>query len=119
MKDLIIIGAGPGGYELALAAAKSGLSAVLIEKDEVGGTCLQRGCIPTKAYYKTASILKETKVFHEFGIFGDFHFDHTKNLERKNEIVKKLAEGIKFMLKKAGVELVYGKRFWKVLIPSV
>lgn len=109
MKDLIIIGAGPGGYELALAAAKSGLSAVLIEKDEVGGTCLQRGCIPTKAYYKTASILKETKVFHKFGIFGDFHFDHTKNLERKNEIVKKLAEGIKFMLKKAGVELVYGE----------
>jgi dihydrolipoamide dehydrogenase len=109
MKDLIIIGAGPGGYELALTAAKTGLSVVLIEKDEVGGTCLQRGCIPTKAYYKTAEILKEIKVFSDFGISGDFQFDFSKNLERKNKIVKKLTEGIQFMLKKSGVELVYGE----------
>lgn len=109
MKDLIIIGAGPGGYELALEAAKNGLSTVLVEKAEVGGTCLHHGCIPTKTYYKTASILKEIKSFHEHGITGDFHFDFSKAYNRKNEIVSNLTSGIQFMLKKAGVELVYGE----------
>ena len=51
MKDLIIIGAGPGGYELALEASRLGLSVILIEKDKLGGTCLNHGCIPTKSYY--------------------------------------------------------------------
>lgn len=109
MKDLIIIGAGPGGYELALEAAKNGLSTVLVEKAEVGGTCLHHGCIPTKTYYKTASLLKEIKNFHEHGITGDFHFDFSKAYNRKNEIVSNLTSGIQFMLKKAGVELVYGE----------
>ncbi|NLD26432.1 MAG: FAD-dependent oxidoreductase, partial [Acholeplasmataceae bacterium] len=101
MKDLIVIGAGPGGYELALAAAKAGLSTLLIEKEEVGGTCLHHGCIPTKAYYKTASLLKESKVFFEFGLNGEFRFDFSKTLNRKNEIVANLTSGIKFMLNKA------------------
>lgn len=109
MKDLIIIGAGPGGYEMALEAAKNGLSTLLIEKDEVGGTCLHRGCIPTKAYHRTAYLLKSLKNSQEFGIKADFSFDFQANLERKDKVVKGLCEGIKFMLKKAGVELVYGE----------
>jgi dihydrolipoamide dehydrogenase len=109
MKDLLIIGAGPGGYELALAASKAGLSTILIEKAEVGGTCLHHGCIPTKAYYKTASILKEAKAFSDYGIEGDFRFDFSRTLARKNQIVNDLTTGIKFLLNKGGVELVYGE----------
>jgi|LSQX01.3.fsa_nt_gb dihydrolipoamide dehydrogenase len=109
MKDLIIIGAGPGGYEMALAAAKSGLSVLLIEKEEVGGTCLHSGCIPTKAYHRTAYLLKTLKEAIDFGIKAEHGFDFQTNLERKNRIVKELTEGIKFMLKRAGVELIYGE----------
>ena len=108
MKDLIIIGAGPGGYEMALAAAKSGLSVLLIEKEEVGGTCLHSGCIPTKAYHRTAYLLKTLKEAIDFGIKAEHGFDFQTNLER-NRIVKELTEGIKFMLKRAGVELIYGE----------
>lgn len=108
MKDLIIIGAGPGGYEMALEASKMGLSTLLIEAKEVGGTCLHKGCIPTKSYYKSASLLKELKDFEEFGITGNFTFDFHKTLERKKQIVRNLTEGIKFLLNKEKVEVVYG-----------
>ena len=108
MKDLIIIGAGPGGYELAIEAAKKGLSTLLIEEKEVGGTCLHWGCIPTKAYYKTASFLKDLKHREDYGIKGDFDFDFEKTYTRKEEIVKTLTEGIKFLLNKNKVEVVYG-----------
>ncbi|MGB4304469.1 MAG: FAD-dependent oxidoreductase, partial [Syntrophomonadaceae bacterium] len=57
MYDLIVIGAGPGGYVAAIRAAQLGLSVLLVEKDQVGGTCLNRGCIPTKAYYENARVL--------------------------------------------------------------
>lgn len=60
MYDIIILGAGPGGYELALEASKKGLSIALIEADEVGGTCLNYGCIPTKTYYQNAKFINET-----------------------------------------------------------
>lgn len=109
MNDLIIIGAGPGGYELALEASKKGLSTILIEASEVGGTCLNSGCIPTKAYYKTASLLKELKQLNNYGITGEYKLDFKKNVLRKNNIVTNLVQGIKFLLKKNNVELVYGK----------
>ncbi|MFA6628086.1 MAG: FAD-dependent oxidoreductase, partial [Bacilli bacterium] len=59
MNDLLIIGAGPGGYELALKASQKGLKTVLIEKNRLGGVCLHSGCIPTKAWIKTAEVLRE------------------------------------------------------------
>jgi len=108
MKDLIIIGAGPGGYELALEASKKGLSTVLIEASEVGGTCLHYGCIPTKSYYKTATVLKELNRLDEYGINGDFKFNFEKTLNRKEEIIATLTKGIKFLLSNTDVELVYG-----------
>ena len=59
--DLIIIGAGPGGYETAVKAANSGLKTLLVEQDKLGGTCLNRGCIPTKCYCKNAEVLNQLK----------------------------------------------------------
>lgn len=84
IKDLIIIGAGPGGYELALAAGKKGLDTLLIEKNKLGGTCLHHGCIPTKTYFHSAKILKEAKSFSDFGIIGDFKFDFSKVKQKKS-----------------------------------
>ena len=109
MIDLLIIGAGPGGYELALEARKHGLSVVLIEKHKLGGVCLQCGCIPTKTWVRSAEVLHELPRYQGLGFnFRDFDFDFTKVQERKNTIIQTLEEGIDFSLKKAGVEVIYG-----------
>lgn len=109
MKDLIIIGAGPGGYELALEASRLGLSVILIERDKLGGTCLNHGCIPTKSYYQNALVLKDLKEKEVYGISGDFTFDFKKVKERKDNVVETLCKGIEFSFSKSSVELVYGK----------
>lgn len=109
MKDVIIIGAGPGGYETALRAAKQGLSVLLIEKDKLGGTCLQRGCIPTKAYYQSAAVLRQLKQQDDYGISGNFTFQFENTYRRKEKIVADLTQGIAFLLKKHNVELIYGE----------
>lgn len=109
IKDLIIIGAGPGGYELALAAGKKGLDTLLIEKNKLGGTCLHHGCIPTKTYFHSAKILKEAKSFSDFGIIGDFKFDFSKVKQKKAEVVSNLESGINFQFKKSNVQLVFGE----------
>jgi dihydrolipoamide dehydrogenase len=110
MVDLVIIGAGPAGYETALLAAKHNLKVTLIEKSEVGGTCLQVGCIPTKAMYRNAEVLHLLKNSQMFGIaYENLQFDFNIVQERKNSIIKELTEGITFALEKAGVNLVYGE----------
>lgn len=108
-KDLIIIGAGPGGYELALAASKKGLSTLLIEEKVIGGTCLHHGCIPTKTLYHSAKILKDIKSYSEFGICSNYEFDYLKAREKKNEVVNTLHSGINFQLKTQKVETIYGR----------
>lgn len=109
MTDLIILGAGPGGYELALEAAKEGLSVVLIEKEALGGTCLNHGCIPTKSYYKNASFLKELAEASVYGVeVENFKFDYTKVKSRKDEVILSLQKQIKFALDRSGVRTIYG-----------
>lgn len=105
--DLIIIGAGPGGYETAIEAAKSGMSVTLFNGDRLGGTCLNEGCIPTKCLCRNAQIISEFKQGEEFGI-DDFSFsvDYNKILERKNNVVSTLRDGIQTMLSQAKVNVV-------------
>lgn len=107
--DLIIIGAGPGGYETALEAAKEGLSVTLFEGSELGGTCLNAGCIPTKCLVKNAEVVSQFKNSEEFGI-DDFTFslDFHKVMERKNNVVETLRQGIAQMMKMAKVNVVKG-----------
>jgi dihydrolipoamide dehydrogenase len=107
--DLIIIGAGPGGYETALAAAHEGLSVTLFEGENLGGTCLNQGCIPTKCLCKNAEIVSQFKNSEEFGI-DDFQFslDFNKVMERKDNVVSTLRDGIASMLKSAKVNVVNG-----------
>lgn len=105
--DLIIIGAGPGGYETALAAARQGKNVTLFEGANLGGTCLNEGCIPTKCLCKNAEILAQFKEADKFGIDDfTFEFDFDKVMERKNEVVSTLRAGIDAMMKQAKVNVV-------------
>ncbi|MFX1553509.1 MAG: FAD-dependent oxidoreductase, partial [Promethearchaeota archaeon] len=93
--DLAIIGAGPGGYHAAIRAAQYGAKVALIEKNKLGGTCLNRGCIPTKALLASAHFLEKINDAEEFGItIKDYKTDFAKVVERKNKIVTELGAGI-------------------------
>lgn len=105
--DLIIIGAGPGGYETALAAAHRGKSVTLFEGAHLGGTCLNEGCIPTKCLCKNAEVLSQFKEAEQFGIDNfTFEFDFNKVMARKDEVVNTLRGGIDMMMKQAKVNVV-------------
>lgn len=99
--DIIIIGAGPGGYETAAEAAAEGLQTVIIERAEAGGTCLNRGCIPTKALCRAAQVALDVKDATEFGVeIESFSFNYPKAVERKNKIVAQLREGVELAVSK-------------------
>lgn len=107
--DIVVIGGGPGGYVGAIRAAQMGAKAALIEKDVLGGTCLNRGCIPTKALYYSAKTIATVKKAAEFGIStGEVAFDIAKAVDRKDDIVKKLVGGVGQLLKGNGVTVING-----------
>lgn len=109
MNDIIIIGSGPGGYELALKASKHKLTTLLIENKKIGGTCLNEGCIPTKSFYNNAKLLQEIRKANNLGIVIDnINIDFKKIVERKNNIIKELSEGIKFLLNKEKISIING-----------
>lgn len=109
MKDLVIIGAGPGGFDTALHARELGLDVTLIEKHKVGGTCLNYGCIPTKALYHNAKHIKDMKSLNVFGInVESFSVDNDVIKDRKEAIVENQIKNIHTSLKKLGVELIDG-----------
>ena len=105
--DLIIIGAGPGGYETAVEDAALGKKVTLIERDQPGGTCLNRGCIPTKTLCRSAEVAMTLANAGEFG-FTDVSasLDFAKVMERKDKVVEELREGVRTLLK--DVNVVYG-----------
>jgi dihydrolipoamide dehydrogenase len=110
--DLIIIGAGPAGYVAAIRAGQLGLKTAIVEKQYIGGMCLNWGCIPSKAILESAKVFEKTKTLSEFGIDGidlenlSFNWDTVK--KRSKKITKKLTAGINFLLKKNGVEVING-----------
>ena len=111
---IIIIGAGPGGYETALLAAKRGVEVVLVEAGPVGGTCLNEGCIPTKAFCRNAEILEGLREASEFGVTGlSYDFDFSKVVERKNAVVEQLRGGVEVLLAHKLITLVRGKASFK------
>ncbi|MEE8185675.1 MAG: dihydrolipoyl dehydrogenase [Thermodesulfobacteriota bacterium] len=108
--DVVIIGGVPGGYVAAIRAAQLGAEVCLVERDKVGGTCLNRGCIPTKALYASAKALSSARELKKFGIrTGDLSFDIHIAVSRKNNVVKRLVEGVEKLLKAHGVEKVKGE----------
>ena len=111
---LIVIGAGPGGYETALLAAKRGIEVVLVESGHVGGTCLNEGCIPTKSFCKNAEVLEGLREAETFGITGlDFRFDFGSVVARKNAVVEQLRGGVEGLLSHKNITLVRGKASFK------
>jgi dihydrolipoamide dehydrogenase len=107
--DIAIIGGGPGGYAAALYAHNFGLSVVMIEKDEVGGTCLIRGCIPAKAWIQSAEVYSTVSRAGEFGVIAsEPEFAWPTALERKQRIVDGLVKGLSGILKQRGVEVIDG-----------
>ena len=111
---IIIIGAGPGGYETALLAAKRGLEVVLIESGHVGGTCLNEGCIPTKSFCKNAEVLDGLREAGAFGVTGlSYGFDFGAVTARKNAVVEQLRSGVEGLLSHKNITLVRGKAAFK------
>lgn len=108
--DVAVIGGGPGGYVAAIRAAQLGGKVLLVEKDKLGGVCLNRGCIPTKTLLKSAEKWQELKKCAEFGLQADnigFNFDTI--MERKNQVVNKLRGGVEQLVKSNAIDLVYGQ----------
>lgn len=111
---IIIIGAGPGGYETALLAAKRGVEVVLVESGHVGGTCLNEGCIPTKAFCRNAEMLDGLKEAETFGVTDlTYRFDFRKVADRKNAVVEHLRGGVEGLLGHKMITLVRGKASFK------
>jgi dihydrolipoamide dehydrogenase len=105
--DLAVIGSGPGGYVAAIHAARQGLRTALIEKDTLGGTCLNRGCIPTKAMLHSGEVLETVRRAHEFGITRtEPGFDLDKVYAYREKTVRKLRSGVKGLLKYHGAEII-------------
>lgn len=105
--QVVVIGGGPGGYVAAIRAAQLGLKTAVIEKDTVGGLCLNWGCIPSKALLRNSEVLNLMKNSKEFGITVDnLTYDFSEAVKRSRKVVRKLTTGVGFLLKKNNVELI-------------
>ncbi|KAF0133644.1 MAG: dihydrolipoamide dehydrogenase [Candidatus Saganbacteria bacterium] len=115
--EIAVLGGGPAGYAAAIRAAQLGAKVVLIEKDKVGGTCLNRGCIPTKAIIACTTLFEKIKKAESFGITSDNpSINLEKVIARKDQIISKLVKGLEFLIEKNGITIVRGQG--KVLAPN-
>lgn len=108
--DLLVIGAGPGGYVSAIYGVKKGLNTVIVEKDNLGGTCLNVGCIPTKALVKSAEAYNEALNGEEFGFeVKEINLDMKKVIARKDKVKNNLVGGIDYLLNKNDIRIIRGQ----------
>jgi len=108
--NVIIIGGGPGGYVSALRGAQLGLNVTLIEEDKVGGVCLNRGCIPTKALLSASERISDIKTAKDFGIeVSDYRIDVATVFKRKDQVVEQLVRGVEYLLSTRKVRLIRDK----------
>src|SRR5581483_6511273 len=108
--DCIVIGSGPGGYVAAIRAAQLGMKTAVVEKDRVGGRCLNYACIPAKAVLRSADVLTEVREAAEFGVkVADPEIDYAAISKRRQKVISTLTGGVAGLLKKNGVELIEGE----------
>ena len=108
--DLIVIGGGPGGYVAAIRGAQAGLKTAIIEDHKLGGTCLNYGCIPTKAMISSVGIIENIKQAENHGIStGAINIDFSKLVDRKNQVVEQLVGGIEHLMGANSIEYIHGK----------
>ena len=106
--DAVIVGGGPGGYECSIRLSQNGLKTALVEKAELGGTCLNRGCIPTKTLLRSADAYYEATHGDAFGVSAEnVTFDYAKIIERKNAVSRQLSSGVAFLEKSHGVTVFH------------
>ena len=107
--DCIIVGGGPGGYVAAIRARQLGLSAALVEREHLGGICLNWGCIPTKALLRASELRHSMREAESFGFqIGEVTFDMTRVVARSRAVAKRLTGGVRALMKKNGVEMFEG-----------
>lgn len=107
--DLIVIGAGPGGYVAAIRAAQLGLKTVVVEKDKPGGVCLNWGCIPSKAILTSAELYETVKEGEHYGVkVHGLSCDYPQVIKRSREVAERLAKGVEFLLRKNHIPLIAG-----------
>ncbi len=107
--DLIVVGGGPGGYVAAIRAAQLGMKAAVVEREHLGGICLNWGCIPTKALLRSSEIKHLIDHAEAFGLkVGDVSFDVAKIVERSRGVAKQLNQGVGHLLKKNKVDVIMG-----------
>ena len=115
--DVVVLGGGPGGYAAAIRAAQLGAKVALIEKDKLGGVCLNRGCIPTKAIIACTSLFEKFQKAESFGISaGKPTIDLAKVIERKNTLVAKIVKNLQGLIEKNKIEIINGNG--KVIAPG-
>ena len=108
--DLVVIGSGPGGYVAAIRAAQLGMKTAVIEREHLGGICLNWGCIPTKALLRSSEIFHTLHRLEEFGLSADnISFDVEKVVKRSRAVANQLSNGVKFLLKKNKVTVIEGE----------
>ena len=99
--DIIVIGAGPGGYVTAIRAAQLGFKTAIVEKENLGGICLNWGCIPTKALLKSAQVFKYINHAEDFGLNPvEAGFEFSNVIQRSRGVSEKMSKGVEFLLKK-------------------
>ncbi len=115
--DIAVIGGGPGGYPAAIRAAQLGKNVALIEAKDLGGTCLNRGCIPSKALIASGEMLQKIKDAEKFGIVvGDIRFDYAKMVQRKDQVVTKIRKSLEGLIASNKITLFRG--FGKLVSPQ-
>ncbi|MDF2723143.1 MAG: dihydrolipoamide dehydrogenase [Paenibacillus sp.] len=116
--DIAVLGGGIGGYSAAIRAAQLGKSVVIIERDKLGGTCLHKGCIPSKALLRSAEVFATMKRADEFGVVsGPVSFDLAKAQQRKTAIVEQLHKGLQYLINKYKIEVIRGNG--RIIGPSI
>lgn len=107
--DVVVVGAGPGGYVCAIRAAQLGLKVAIVEREALGGVCLNWGCIPTKALLKAGEVKRTVEHGADFGIEAKVtKIDFTRVIERSREVAGKLSKGVEFLMKKNKIEVIKG-----------
>jgi len=107
--DLIVIGSGPGGYVAAIRASQLGLKTAIVEKESLGGVCLNWGCIPTKALLKSAQVFEYLKHAGDYGItVNDYNADFPKVIGRSRDVADGMSKGVQFLMKKNKIDVING-----------
>ena len=107
--DLAIIGAGPGGYVAAIRASQLGLKTAIIEREHLGGICLNWGCIPTKALLRTSELYQAMRRASAFGLAADnVRFDLARVVERSRQAAERLSNGVAYLMRKNNVAVING-----------